>query len=140
MSFPIRSPRHATRGIFVFARILDKIRLHELGELPPGYTVGPIEGKRTFDDRVCRFLGVDYEALKSKTLEGVSDEAVIAWCFEFGRRPDEEQIEVWNGFMAKRGWNDEASEGLERQKAEAGFGGRSEIRTFFELMDAEEGR
>jgi gluconokinase len=95
---------------------------------------------RTFDDRVCRFLGVDYEALQARTLEGGTDEEVLEWCFANGRRPDAEQVEVWNTFMLKRGWRDAASAGLERQKAEAGLGDRADIVVFFDLMDVEEGR
>ncbi len=141
MSFPIRSPRATVGGLFVFGRILDKIRLHAReGRLPEGYHLGVIEGKRTFDDRVCRFLGVDFEALSARVLEGGTDEEILEWCYLAGRRPDAEQIEIWNGFMSKRGWRDAASAGVAEQKQAAGLGGREDIQTFFDLMDAEEGR
>lgn len=141
MAFPIRSPRDLVGGIAVFGRILDKIRLHaKEGQLPEGYHLGFIHGKRTFDDRVCRLLGVDFESLSMRTLEGGTDEEVLEWCFQTGRKPDAEQIEIWNGFMLKRGWRDAASKGLEEAKAEAGLGHRDDIMTFFDLMDAEEGR
>ena len=42
--------------------------------------------------------------------------------------------------MHKRGWNDTASKGLAEAKAEAGFGGRDDIVTVFDLMEVEEGR
>ncbi|HEX7260471.1 MAG TPA: DUF5069 domain-containing protein [Luteolibacter sp.] len=140
MSFPIRSPRHQTGGIVVFARILDKIRLNAAGELPAGYHVGIVPGNRTFDDRLCKFLGIDFDALAKRTLEGGSDEEILEWCFAHGRKPNAEQIEVWNAFLTKRGWRDPASTGFEKSKIEAGFGDRNEIQTFFDLMDAEEGR
>lgn len=141
MSFPFRSPNSTVGGIVVFGRILDKIRfLAKEGKLPDGYHLGPIEGSRTFDDRVCRLLGVSFEALSQRTLEGGTDEEVLEWCFRHGRRPDEEQIEVWNTFMQKRGWRDSASAGLANQKKEAGLGHREDIVVFFELMDVEEGR
>jgi gluconokinase len=140
MFFPIRSPRDPVGGIFVFGRILDKIRLNAQGKLPPGYTVGVIAGKRTFDDRVCKLLGVDYDVLAARVLEGGTDEAILEWCFQTGRRPDAEQVEIWNGFMSKRGWRDAASGGLVQQRQEAGLGHREDIVTFFDLMDVEEGR
>lgn len=141
MAFPLRSPRDLVGGIAVLGRILDKIRLHARdGRLPDGYHLGPIPGKRTFDDRVCRFLGVNFDALSKRTLEGETDEAVLEWCFQTGRRPDAEQIEIWNAFMHKRGWRDSVSAGLEDQKKAAGLGDRADIQTFFELMDVEEGR
>jgi len=140
MSFPIRSPRYQVHGIVVFARIIDKIRLHTEGKLPAGYHIGPMEGNRTFDDRVCKFLGVDFDDLSVRALQGGSDEEILDWCFEQGRKPDAEQIEVWNGFMMKRGWRDSGSAGLHEQKIEAGFAASNEIQTYFDLMDAEEGR
>lgn len=141
MAFPLRSPRDTIGGIMVFGRILDKIRLHAReGKLPDGYHLGFIAGKRTFDDRVCTLLGVSFEALTERVLQGGSDEEILEWCFATGRRPDDEHIRLFNGFMTKRGWRDEASAGLEEQKAEAGLAHRTDIVTFFELMDVEEGR
>jgi gluconokinase len=140
MSFPIRSPRHQTGGIVVFARVLDKIRLAAAGKLPAGYHVGIVPGNRTFDDRLCKFLGVDFDALSARTLAGGSDKEILEWAFAHGRQPDAEQIEVWNAFLTKRGWRDPATTGFEKSKADAGLADRAEILTFFDLMDAEEGR
>ncbi len=140
MSFPLRSPGVTVGDIVIFGRILDKIRLHAEGKLPAGYHLGFLPGSRTFDDRVCRFLNVAFEDLTRRMLEGGTDEDMLEWCFTTGRRPDAEQIEVWNAFMQKRGWNDPASAGLAKQKADAGLAHREDIVTFFQLMDAEEGR
>ena len=104
MAFPLRSPRDTVGGIVVFGRILDKIRLFAKdGKLPDGYHLGIVPGRRTFDDRVCRFLGVDYAGLTKRTLAGGTDEEILEWCFRSGTRPDAEQLEVWNGFMGKHG-------------------------------------
>lgn len=141
MAFPIRSPREMVGGIYVFGRILDKIRLFaKEGELPAGYHLGYLPKNRTFDDRVCRFLGVDFQALTKRTLEGGTDEEILEWCCQNGHRPSAEQIEIWNGFMSKRGWNDPASAGLAANKQESGLGDRDDIQTFFDLMEVEEGR
>lgn len=140
MSFPIRSPRQLTGGIVVFARILDKIRLHAEGKLPAGYHLGIMPNNRTFDDRLCKFLNVDFEDLRARTLEGGTDEEILEWCFSRGRRPDAEQIEVWNAFLTKRGWRDSGSEGLIRNKQEAGLSHRDDLATYFDVMDVEEGR
>lgn len=141
MSFPLRSPRDQVGGITVFGRILDKIRLQARdGKLPPGYHLDIIPGSRTFDDRVCKLLGVEFAALSARTLQGGTDEEILEWCFQHGRRPDPEHIELFNGFMHKRGWRDAASAGLEEQKKDAGLGHRDDIVVFFDLMDVEEGR
>lgn len=137
MRFPI-SATQTTLGIYVFARVLDKIRLAAAGELPAVYHLGVVPGNRTFDDRLCTFLGVDFDGLKQRTEEGGTDEEILEWAFQNGNRPDAERIEIWNGFMSKRGWRDNS--GFDKDKADAGFADRDDIQTYFELFDAEEGR
>jgi gluconokinase len=127
-------------GIVIFGRILDKIRLNAKGGLPEGYHLGFIAGNRTFDDRICRFLNADFDALSKRALEGGTDEEILEWCFQNGRKPDAEQIEIFNGFMHKRGWRDAASAGLEKNKQESGYGHRDNLVTCFDFMDVEEGR
>jgi Domain of unknown function (DUF5069) len=140
MAFPLRSPSVTTSGVVFFARFIDKIRLDAQNALPPGYHVGFVEGSRTFDDRFMRFVGVGYDELRARVLEGGSDEELLEWCYQNGRRPDTEQIEIWNTFLQKRGWNDPATPGFIKQKAEAGLAHRDDIVTFFQLFDVEEGR
>lgn len=140
MSFPLRSPSVKTNGVVFFARLVDKIRLHAAGQLPPGYHVGFMEGNRTFDDRFCSFFDVPWEALSARVLEGGSDEELLDWAFAHGRQPSAEQIEVWNTFLIKRGWNDSGTPSLIKAKEEAGLADRHDIVTFFQLMDVEEGR
>ena len=140
MSFPIRSPYATIGGIVLVARLIDKVRLHAAGKLPEGYHVGYIPGNRTFDDRFCRFIGISYETFAGRVLEGGTDEEILETCLDRGRRPDAEQIEVWNTFMMKRGWRDSGTPSLIRSKAEAGLTHRDDLLTFFDLMDVEEGR
>ncbi len=139
MSFPPRSPRHLTGGIVMFARVLDKIRLHESGGLPANYNLGVMPSNRTFDDRLCKFLGVDFDALSARTLEGGSDDEVLDWCFAQGGRPSDEQIEIFNAFLTKRGWRDSGSAGLIKSRAEAGLAEREDLVTYFDVIDVEEG-
>jgi len=140
MSHPLRSPNVKTNGVVFFARLVDKIRLHAAGQLPPGYHVGFMEGNRTFDDRFCSFFDVPWDALSARVLEGGSDQELLDWAFAHGRQPSAEQIEVWNTFLIKRGWNDSGTPSLIKAKEEAGLADRGDIVTFFQLMDVEEGR
>ena len=128
-----------TQGLIYFARMLDKIRLHAAGKLEAGYFVG-VEDPTLFDSRCVRFLGVDYDELTKRTLEGGTDEEILEWCFERGRKPSEEEIEIWNAFLAKRGWRDEGSQELMDAKKRAGWEKRDDIQTWVDLHDAEEGR
>ncbi len=133
----LRSPHAKVGGIVYFGRMLDKIRLHAAGRLPADYNLGD-DDWWFFDARCTRFLGVTYAALRERTLLGGSDRTILNWCFRTGRKPGDEEIEIWNTFMQKRGWNDSATGGLMEEKQAAGLGGRDDIRTWFELFDADE--
>lgn len=117
--------------------MLDKIRLHAEGKLPEDYIANLGGG---FDSRCVNFLEVDYDVLVNRVLEGGTDEEILDWCFRSGQRPSLEQIEVWNEFMRKRGWNDEGSQKLKERLAQGGFTDRSDIQTFFDYIDLDEGR
>ena len=133
----LRSPSGKVGGLFYFGRMLDKIRLHAKGELPSDYHANLGKG---FDEKCVRFLRVSYGELAERVKKGGTDEEILQWCFEKGRRPNEDDICVWNEFMRKRGWNDEVSEILKRRKAEAGMSDRADIQTSFQFIDADEGR
>jgi gluconokinase len=133
----LRSDYRKVGGIVYFGRMLDKIRLNAAGRLPAGYFLGTAN-RTHFDSRCTRFLQVDYKGLVARVLEGGSDEEILEWCFQNGYRPSDEEIEVWNGFMMKRGWRDTGSEELEQEKRNLGFADRDDIQTWFDLHVAEE--
>jgi len=117
--------------------MLDKIRLKAAGRLPEGYNVGT-KVWTWFDARCTRFLTVDHEKLTERVLAGGTDEEVLEWCFEHGRRPGEEEIEIWNEFMIKRGWRDSSSGALAEAKRLRGLAHRDDIQTAFEFHLADE--
>ena len=136
-SLPV-SPYVKTAGIVYFARMLDKIRLHQAGRLGTDYIENLGNG---FDGRCLSLLQVDYKALVERVGQGGTDEEVLQWCFARGRKPEPDDIETWNHFMAKRGWRDEASERLAFRLKEAGMESRSaEIQTFFDFIEVDEAR
>ncbi len=117
--------------------MLDKIKAQARGELPAEYQFNL--GKK-FDERCTAFLRVDYKQLVELVAQGGSDEEILQWCVANGRRPQEDEIHIWNEFMRKRGWNDDLTETLLGRKKESGMAERSELRTMFEYIDADEGR
>jgi Domain of unknown function (DUF5069) len=133
----LRSPSQKVDGLFYFGRMLDKIRLHARGELPPDYHENLGKG---FDEKCVTFLQIDYDQLVEHVKRGGSDEEILQWCFSVGRKPSENELYIWNEFMRKRGWNDEVSGTLKRRKQEAGMSERSDIETAFQFIDADEGR
>jgi len=134
---PPRSPSEKVGGLFYFGRMLDKIRVHARGELSSDYHANLGKG---FDEKCVKFLRVDYDELVERVKQGGTDGEILDWCFTVGRKPSEDDINVWNEFMRKRGWNDEVSEMVARRKAEAGMADRSDIQTSFQFIDADEGR
>jgi len=137
--FP-RSAYDQVGGLVYFARMLDKIRKKAAGLLPPEYH--PNLGKG-FDGRTVRFLEVDYEELRERVRQGGTDEEILDWCYEKGRQPGDEKTLVWNGFMIKRGWRDEAdgtTAELERYKAGSGLSHRKDLVTLFDYYEVDEGR
>jgi len=129
-----------TKGLIYFARMLDKIRLNAEGRLAPGYFVGVDDDPTSFDARCTRFLGINYDELVERTLQGGSDEEILDWCFERGRKPGEEEILIWNAFLSKRGWRDDASADLETAKKRSGLSDHDDIQTWVDLHDVEEER
>ena len=133
----LRSPADTVGGIVYFGRMVDKIRLHTAGSLPADLQENLGIG---FDARCTHHLRVSYPALVERVKQGEGDDALLEWCFANGRRPDAEDIEVWNGFMSKRGIKDEAAPVLERRKRDNGLADRADIETMFQFLDADEGR
>src|ERR1700730_14795344 len=134
-----KSPNQQVGGMRYFARMLDKIRLHARAELDKDYHPN-LGAPRTADAACCNFLRVNYVDLCERVRDGGSDDEILEWCYEKGRRLNEGDLLVWNGFMKKFGWNDFATPTLKKRKKELGISDRADIRTMGQLFDFEEGR
>lgn len=129
-----------TSGMMWFPRMLDKVRLHDRGELPEDYH-GSMGKSDRLDGACCNFLRINYVDLRERVLQGNdTDEQILEWCFERGRRPNDGDIRVWNAFASKLGWRDFASAMLEKAKERNGIAGRTDIVTIMDLIDFDEGR
>ena len=139
MNIKPKSAYEKTDGMTWFPRMLDKIRLHARGELHPDFhsNLGLPMGA---DGLCCQFLRVACSDLKNRVLEGGTDEQILQWCFERGKKLDETDLVVWNEFIRKFGWNDKATPVLQKLKAQSGLAGRDDIVTMVEYMEVDEGR
>lgn len=127
-----------TSGMFYFARMCSKIRLHAEGTLPEDYFDMLGNG---FDGRTCRYLDVNYEDVRSLVLSGRGDEEVLEWCFVNGRRLTHEEILIYNSFMSKRGWrDDESDEFIPALVKSYGIADASNVLTDFDAIEIDEGR
>ncbi len=127
-----------TWGLFYFARMCSKIRLHAAGKLPADYFDMLGQG---FDGRTCRYLGVDYADVRAQVLAGRTDEQVLDWCFAQGRPLTAEQVLIYNSFMSKRGWHDDENDGfIPEMIRHYGLPDDGRVRTDFDLIEMDEGR
>jgi Domain of unknown function (DUF5069) len=136
--FP-KSPREMTKGMMYFPRMIDKIRLHQAGELHEDYQ-GNFGTPQTADSAICNFLRVHHRDLIKRVEQGGTDEEILEWCYEKGRRPNQGDIFVWNGFISKLGWRDRVTPRLEERKKAYGIHHRDDIQCIPDLIDFDEGR
>ncbi|HRE84243.1 MAG TPA: DUF5069 domain-containing protein [Opitutaceae bacterium] len=123
-----------------FGRMLDKIRLHAAGTLPADYQGNLGDSKfLVFDGRCCRFLGIAYADLRTRTLQGGSDEEILAWAHANGTPRSDEECHMWNRFLVKLGWRDERSEVLPQRIRDSGLVGEP-IETVVDHIEFDEGR
>lgn len=137
----LRSPYAKVGRLVYFGRMLDKIRLHAAGRLPPDYVanLGDTGEPTVFDARCCRFLGVRYAELAARAQAGASDAEVLAWAEAHGRPHTDEECEIWNMFMSKRGWRDAGAARVKQRVEQGGLTGQP-ILTMFDFLDYDEGR
>lgn len=131
------SPRDEIQGYVYFIRLCNKVRLHASGNLDPEFHANLGAG---LDLWTCQFLEVEYADLKKVILDGASDEDALAWCFENGKKPQAHELEWWSSYMRNRGFRDDLSETLKLRKEESGWQDRDDIQSFFDYLDADDGR
>jgi Domain of unknown function (DUF5069) len=131
-----RSPYERLGGYAHLPRLIDKARLHRRGLLD-GYnykTVG-------FDKHLLAFLKIDPDVFEKVANEQEDDAAVLNWIRQTSVSHTPEEIEQWNQAMISR--HPDTAEKKARFThflKQAGGVGRKDIRTYFDLIDFDEGR
>ena len=131
------SPREEIDGLPYFPRLTEKVRLFAAGDLHPELHDNLGKG---MDLWTCQFLGVHYEDLKRVILDGASDAEAYAWAGEKGVERAEFEKAWFRSYLLNRGFRDDMSEKLAARIRESGFEGRSDIFSFCDYIDADEGR
>ena len=131
-----RSPYDRLGGYVHLPRLIDKAKLHRKGLLN-GYnykTVG-------FDKHLLAFLQVEPDAFEEAATRLESDAAILDWVTHEGATHTPEEIEQWNEAMISR--QPDTAEKKARFLhflKEAGGEKRKDIRTYFDLIEFDEGR
>jgi hypothetical protein len=133
--FP-RSPYERLGGYVHLARLIDKARLHRQGLLD-GYNY-----KTTgFDKHLLAFLKLDPEAFEEMVSRTEDDETVLKWVQQNGAKRSSKEIDEWNQAMISRAPDSAVKKArfLHFLK-QAGGTDRKDIRTYFDLIEFDEGR
>ena len=131
-----RSPYDKLGGYVHLPRLIDKARLHRKGLLN-GYnykTVG-------FDKHLLAFLKLDGDEFEEVANEFDDDAQVWAWVEKHGASHPGEAVEHWNHEMIHRHPDTAAKRARFVQfLKDAGGSGRADIKTYFDLIEFDEGR
>jgi Domain of unknown function (DUF5069) len=130
-----RSPYEKLGGYVHLPRLIDKARLHRKGLLE-GYNYKSLG----FDKHLLAFLKLDGEEFE-EIANRCDDHAVLKWVEEHGAKHSPEAIEHWNQTITSRHPDTAAKKArfLDFLK-QAGGEGREDIRTYFDLIELDEGR
>ena len=131
-----RSPYEKLGGYVHLPRLIDKAKLHRKGLLD-GYnykTVG-------FDKHLLAFLRLKGDAFEEIANELDDDQAILDWVKKNGAEHSPEEIEHWNQTMIARHPDTAAKKArFTHFLKEAGGAGRKDIKTYFDLIEFDEGR
>jgi hypothetical protein len=131
-----RSPYEKLGGYVHLPRLIDKAKLHRKGLLD-GYnykTVG-------FDKHLLAFLRIQGDAFEEIANELDDDGKILEWVNQNGVKHSPEEIEHWNEAMIARHPDTAAKKArFVHFLKESGGAGRKDIKTYFDLIEFDEGR
>jgi hypothetical protein len=135
--FP-RSPRETMAGWTYLPRYIDKIRLHLAGRLHPDYQ--PNFGKG-FDGLWLNAAGVTHEQMIEVVQNSITDGEVCDWVRQHVKDSPAAKAAHREAMLNRPASNDAAGqERLRQRMVESGLAGRDDVKTFVDLIDADEKR
>lgn len=122
-------------GLLHLPRFLAKIRKHLAGELPKSYQRNFTKG---FDGFLCLHLGIDPQDVVAIVRDSQSDDEEnqkLQAIF-----PADLQVHVWNRKLVQMGMSEMGRERLAEVKQTMGCADRSDLISFADMIDFDEGR
>jgi len=133
-----RSPRETMDGWMYLPRYIDKIRLHLAGKLHSDYTENLGKG---FDGMWLKTAGLTHDKMIEVVKSSVTDGEVCDWVRQNVKRTAAEKAAHREDMMSRPKADDAAAQArLKMRKEEAGVAQRGDIRTFVDVIDADEHR
>jgi hypothetical protein len=118
-------------------RLVDKIRLHEVGQLPGDYQPNYLHVG--FDLAWFKASGVEPDALVDVVKNSITDGQVSDWVKANVNATGEAKAALRDKLLSY-GTEGALLERLIQRKAESGLQDRDDIRNMFDYIDADEGR
>lgn len=124
----------------ILPRLIDKVRLHARGRLPPDYWPQLLGGEGTFDGRFVTFTGLDREALRTAILSSPHDAEVLAWVQQHAVPHTDAEILAW--ISAIDAYRPDPERARRRAQLYPEVDIRFDVATLslFDLIDLDEGR
>lgn len=127
---------HAATGLLHLPRFIAKIRKHLRGELPSSYQRNFCRG---FDGFLCLHLGVEPARVVDAVREAGDDDAVLDAKL-LAIFPKNLHVAKWNRELVQRGMSEMGREALQQAKEKMGAGHRTDLISFADMIDFDEGR
>ncbi|MEO5656194.1 MAG: DUF5069 domain-containing protein [Nitrospiria bacterium] len=136
----LRSPRATLGGYVILPRLIDKVRLHATGELPPEYFPQLLASEPALDGRFLAFSGVDAQALRQAIRSSPHDEGVLLWVEHHGRPRSDAEKREWAA--AIEAYRPDVDRAARRRAAYPKVAARVDVGAIsvFDLIDLDEGR
>ena len=133
-----RSPREMMAGWIYLPRYIDKVRLHLADRLHPDYQ--PNFGKG-FDGMWLTAAGVTHEKMIEVVKNSITDGEVCDWVRQNVEASPAAKAAHREAMLNRPAPDDTAGQERVRQrKVESGLAGRDDVKTFVDLIDADEKR
>jgi Domain of unknown function (DUF5069) len=133
-----RSPRETMDGWSYLPRYVDKIRLHLAGRLHSDYTDNLGNG---FDGMWLKAAGLTHEQFVAVVKNSITDGEVCDWVRKNVKKSAAEKAAHWKDVLSRPlPDNAEAVARLKMRKEQAGIAHRDDIKTFVDMIDADEKR
>lgn len=131
-----RSPYEKLGGYVHLPRLIDKARLHRQGLLD-GYNYKNVG----FDKHLLAFLKLDGDQFEEVANRFERDDEILSWVERNAARHSAEQVEHWNAQMISRHPDTAAKRArFNHFLKESGGAGREDVKTYFDLIEFDEGR
>jgi hypothetical protein len=126
---------HRATGLLHLPRFLAKIRKHLAGELPKSYQRNFTKG---FDGFLCLHLGIDPQSVIELVQNSPDEDALEAGLKEL--LPPDPRPHVWNRKVVQMGMSPAGREKLAEVREQMGVPERTDIISFADMIDFDEGR